>query len=292
MIAAIYGRPYNLSLIRVLEYFLDELEKKGVGCLLYEPFYSCFRSEMKSRKGIKTFSTAAEIRGKADFLFSVGGDGTLLDTISLVQDSGIPIAGINAGRLGFLSSISQENISKAVEEMANGHYSLDKRTLLRLETSISLFGEVNYALNELTVHKKDTSSMIIINAYLNGEFLNSYWADGLIVSTPTGSTGYSLSCGGPIIVPQSENFAITPIAPHNLNVRPVIVSDKNVISLEVEGRNRKFLATLDSRSVTIDSSVQIAVRKESFSINLVRLKDENFMKTLRNKLMWGLDTRN
>ena len=176
--------------------------------------------------------------------------------------------------------------------MAQGHYSLDTRALLRLETSNSIFESTNYALNEFTLHKKDSSSMITIHAYLNGEYLNSYWADGLIIATPTGSTGYSLSCGGPIIVPRSGNFVITPIAPHNLNVRPIIVSDESVISLEVEGRGRHFLANLDSRSVTIDSSVQLAVRKETFSINLLRLNNENFLSTLRGKLMWGLDSRN
>jgi NAD+ kinase len=164
--------------------------------------------------------------------------------------------------------------------------------LLRLESNRNVFGEINYALNELTIHKKETASMITIHTYLNGEYLNSYWADGLIRATPTGSTGYSLSCNGPIIFPQSENFVITPIAPHNLNVRPIIVSDKNVISLEVEGRSKNFMASLDSRSFTIDSGVQMAVRKEDFYISLVRLHDQNFLSTLRQKLLWGLDSRN
>src|SRR6185436_9860484 len=197
---------------------------------------------------------------------------------------GIPVLGINTGRLGFLSSVSLDGYLKAIDCLNKGHYSLDKRSMLRLETSRSLFGDVNYALNELTIHKKDSSSMIKIHTYLNGEYLNTYWADGLLIATPTGSTGYSLSCGGPIIVPHSENFVLTPIAPHNLNVRPIIVSDKHVISLEVEGRSQYFLASLDSRSVTIDSSIQLAVRKEDFTMNLVRIGNENFLSTLRTKL--------
>ena len=233
-----------------------------------------------------------DLPGKTDFLFSIGGDGTLLDTILLVKDSNIPIAGINAGRLGFLSSIARENITFAVEALAKGHYSIEARTLLRVESNHPVFNGTNIALNDFTIHKMETSSMIKIHTYLNGEYLNSYWADGLIIATPTGSTGYSMSCGGPIIVPQSESFVITPIAPHNLNVRPIVVSDRNVISLEVEGRSQNYMATLDSRSYAIDSSFQLAIRKESYPINLVRLSNENFLGTLRSKLNWGLDSRN
>ena len=225
-------------------------------------------------------------------MFSIGGDGTILDTVTQIQDSGIPVLGINIGRLGFLSSIAAEEIAGAIESLMKGHFSLDKRRLLRLESNVQIFGEANYALNELTIHKKDSSSMIIINTYLNGEYLNSYWADGLIIATPTGSTGYSLSCGGPIVAPYSGNFVITPIAPHNLNVRPIVVSDENVISLEVQGRSQYFLASLDSRSVTIDSAISLAVRRAEFTINLVRMGNDNFLDTLRKKLNWGLDTRN
>ena len=289
---AIYGRPFNKNIVTFIQQLFDTLTKADVEWIIHESLWSYLKPKIKSKSSVNTFSNHSEIKNVVDFLFSIGGDGTLLDTISLVQDSGIPVLGINTGRLGFLSSISKDNYETAIESLVQGHFSLDKRALLRLETSKSLFGDVNYALNELTIHKKDSSSMITINTYLNGEYLNSYWADGLIISTPTGSTGYSLSCGGPIIVPQSENFVITPIAPHNLNVRPVVVSDKNVISLEVEGRSQHFLVTLDARSVTIDSSMKLAVKKENFSINLVRLNSENFLSTLRNKLMWGLDKRN
>jgi NAD+ kinase len=212
--------------------------------------------------------------------------------LTQVQDSGIPVLGINVGRLGFLSSISKQEITQCLDSLFKGHYTLDKRRLLKLDSSINLFGDVNYALNELTIHKKDSSSMIIINTFINGEYLNSYWADGLIIATPTGSTGYSLSCGGPIIAPHSENFVITPIAPHNLNVRPIVVSDENVISLEVEGRSQYFIASLDARSVTIDSTVSLAIKKSDFTMNLVRIGNDNFLDTLRKKLNWGLDSRN
>jgi NAD+ kinase len=200
--------------------------------------------------------------------------------------------GINTGRLGFLANVNAHDYDMAIESLIKGHYSLDNRTLLRIESEGTLFGETPYALNELTLHKKDSSSMITIHAYLNGEYLNSYWADGLIISTPTGSTGYSLSCGGPIIVPQSESFVITPIAPHNLNVRPIVVSDKNIISIEIEGRNKHYLATVDSRSFTIDAKTQLAIRKEDFTLKLVKLNNKNFLDTLREKLAWGLDSRN
>jgi NAD+ kinase len=292
MRVAIYARQVDSESLSYVKIMFDELFKHECTPVIYQPFYNQVKTLFPENASYELFSSGEEIRGSVEFLFSIGGDGTILDTLALVQNSGIPVLGINIGRLGFLSSISKEEISTAIEKIVKGHYALDKRSLLRLESNRSLFGDVNYALNELTIHKKDSSSMIIINTYLNGEYLNSYWADGLIISTPTGSTGYSLSCGGPIIVPHSENFVLTPIAPHNLNVRPIIVSDKHVISLEVEGRSQYFLASLDSRSVTIDSSIQLAVRKEDFCMNLVRIGNENFLSTLRTKLKWGLDTRN
>ncbi len=289
---ALYARqiaPANHSFICEL---FDALQVFKCEIYVYQPFFNQVKQLVSDSLVVKLFNSGSEIRGEVDFLFSIGGDGTILDTLTLVQDSGIPVLGINIGRLGFLSSIARDQILVAIESLEKGHYSLDKRSLLRLESNRSLFGEVNYALNELTIHKKDSASMMIINTFLNGEYLNSYWADGLIIATPTGSTGYSMSCGGPIIVPYSDNFVITPIAPHNLNVRPIVVSDKNVVSLEVEGRSQYFLASLDSRSVTIDSSISLAVRKEDFTMNLVRIADDNFLRTLRKKLNWGLDIRN
>ncbi len=292
MTIALYGRPVNTTQIDFAENLLNILAASGCRVMIHKQYYEFLNSQLKLSSSYSLFETHSDLAGNADFLFSIGGDGTLLDTVLLVKDSKIPIAGVNAGRLGFLSSISKENISLAVDSLAKGHFSVDSRTLLKVESNHPVFDGDNIALNDFTIHKMETSSMIKIHTYLNGEYLNSYWADGLIIATPTGSTGYSMSCGGPIIVPQSESFVITPIAPHNLNVRPIIVSDKNVISLEVEGRSQNFMATLDSRSATIDSSFQLAIRKESYCVNLVRLSTENFLGTLRSKLNWGLDSRN
>jgi len=292
MKVALYARQVSESNHPFILQLFEELNKYATQIIIYQPFFNQIKQLISSNTKYELYNSGSEIRGKVDFLFSIGGDGTILDTLTQVQNSGIPVLGINIGRLGFLSSTNTEGLKLAIEDLAKGHFSLDKRSLLRLESNRSLFGATNYALNELTIHKKDSSSMIIINTFLNGEYLNSYWADGLIISTPTGSTGYSLSCGGPIVAPYSGNFVITPIAPHNLNVRPIVVSDKNVISLEVEGRSQYFLASLDSRSVTIDSSVSLAVRKEDFTMSLVRLGNDNFLSTLRKKLNWGLDSRN
>lgn len=291
MKVAVYARQIHEKNFSYLNKVLDELQNIQAQISLYGPLHYTTGKKLSAYK-YNVYSTASELKNKVDYLISIGGDGTILDTLQLVQDSQIPVLGINTGRLGFLASVANDQIATSIDALNKGHFILDKRALLHLETNIKVFGDVNYALNELTIHKKDSSSMIIINAFLNGEYLNSYWADGLIIATPTGSTGYSLSCGGPIIMPLSGNFVITPIAPHNLNVRPFVVPDKNVISLEIEGRSQYFLATLDSRSVTIDNNVQLAVRREEFTFNIIRLNDENFLGTLRSKLNWGLDSRN
>lgn len=288
---AIYGRLFNESAITYVQQLFDCLEEYQVELVIYSAFHVYLNSRVKLPKNAHLFTSHEELVD-VKYLISVGGDGTLLDTVTLVRDSGIPIVGINMGRLGFLASIAKQEIKTAVDSLMRGHFTIDKRSLIRVESDIPLFNGVNYGLNEVTIHKKDTSSMIIVHAYLNGEFLNSYWADGLILATPTGSTGYSLSCGGPIIFPNSENFVITPISPHNLNVRPIIISDNQVITFEVEGRSAHYLATLDSRTETLETNIQLAVRKESFELNLIRLSTENYLGTLRNKLMWGLDTRN
>ena len=233
------------------------------------------------------------MRGKADFVISMGGDGTILDAATIVRDSGVPILGINIGRLGFLSTIGKERLDTAITALEKGTYVVDRRSLLHLDSKPGpIFGDLDFALNEFTILKKDSSSMITIHVYINGEFMSSYWADGLIVATPTGSTGYSLSCGGPIVFPGSNNLVISAVAPHNLNIRPIVVSDDAVISFEVEGRSTEFLVTLDSRQMVVQSGTQLAVRKESFSVSLIRLDDMNFLTTLRNKLNLGVDTRN
>jgi NAD+ kinase len=225
-------------------------------------------------------------------MFSIGGDGTFLETLTFVRDSGIPIIGINTGRLGFLANIAKTEINKAIDSLANKKIKIEKRSLISVTSQSKLFGEVNYGLNELTILKKDTSSLITINAYINGDFLNSYFADGLIVATPTGSTAYSLSCGGPLVMPCSQNFIITPIASHNLNVRPLVISDDSIITLKVEGRSSNYLVSLDSRSEVIDSSIELTLKKAEFSANLIQIENQNFFNTIRNKLLWGLDKRN
>jgi NAD+ kinase len=260
--------------------------------LIYDTCISQLKNYGIHNYKMQSFSSAEEFKLGADFMIGIGGDGTILDTLTLVQNSAVPVLGINSGRLGFLTGTNAENTRQSIEQILKGSYSLDKRTVIKLETDKNLFGNLNFALNEMTIHKKDSSSMIKIHTYLNGEYLTTYWSDGLIICTPTGSTGYSLSCGGPIVAPQSSNFVITPIAPHNLSVRPMVVSDKNVITLEVEGRSQFFLTTLDSRSVTVDASIQLAVRLADFTFNIIRLYDDNFLKTLRNKLNWGIDSRN
>jgi NAD+ kinase len=210
----------------------------------------------------------------------------------MVRDSNIPILGINFGRLGFLANISKNEIASAVEALVNHTFIVDKRSLIHIDSDNNLFGDTPFALNEFALHKRDTSPMIKIHTYINGEFLNTYWADGLIVSTPTGSTGYNLSCNGPILFPESSSFVITPVAPHNLNVRPIVVADSNIISFEVEGRSNQYICVMDARREFVNIDIQIAVKKEEFTVNLIRLNENSFLSTLRNKLTWGMDKRN
>ena len=260
--------------------------------VFFQDFFNQFYSAIKIEGKYSTFSSGDDLDPGIDCMISLGGDGTLLDTVTFVKDSGIPVLGINYGRLGFLANIGKEEIHSAMDAIINRKYVLDKRTLLHLDANIPLFGATPYALNEFSLHKKDTSPMIKIHTYLNGEFLNTYWADGLIVATPTGSTGYSLSCNGPVVFPDSGSFVITPVAPHNLNIRPIVVPDNTIVSFEVEGRTDGFLCALDSRREIVTKEIQLAVKKEAFGINLIRMHENNFLQTLRNKLSWGLDKRN
>lgn len=291
MNVALYCRSIKPHDLKTVQRLLDLLQSKKIGVLIYRPFFESIQTHFPTFTLKDVFTNDTDIRQRVDYMFSLGGDGTLLDTLTFVRDQPIPILGINLGRLGFLANIRKEDIETAVEALESGAYVIDERSTIELQSSKPLFEDINYALNDVTIHKKDTSAMIIIHTYINGELLNSYWADGLIVSTPTGSTAYSMSCGGPIIMPTSENFVITPIAPHNLNVRPIVVSNNNVISFEIEGRNEQFFCTLDSRTRPIDSSYQLAVKKGSATVSLVRLNDHHFLETLRSKLMWGADIR-
>ena len=289
---AIYSRGIENNKIEDIELLLSLLLKHGIEPVFYQDFFNQFYSAVDLEGSYSTFNSSEDMINNIDCLISLGGDGTLLDTVSLVKDTGIPVLGINYGRLGFLANIGREEINAAVEALAERKYVLDKRTLLHLDANIPLFGDVPYAMNEFTLHKSDTSPMIKIHTYLNGEFLNTYWADGLIVSTPTGSTGYSLSCNGPVVFPDSASLVITPVSPHNLNVRPIVVPDNNVVSFEVEGRTDNFICSMDSRRELVPKEVQLAVKKEDFGINLIRINENNFLQTLRNKLSWGLDKRN
>ena len=289
---AIYSRGLEENQHKEINVLLHELVQHDVEPVFYQEFFNKFYSAVDFKSKYSTFSSADDLDDTVDFMISLGGDGTLLDTVTLVKDKGIPVLGINYGRLGFLANIGKGELQTAVEALVNGKYVIDKRTLIHLDANIPLFGDTPYALNECTILKKDSSSMIKIHTYLNGEFLNTYWADGLIVATPTGSTGYSLSCNGPVVFPDSGSFVITPVAPHTLNIRPIIVPDDTIISFEVEGRTDGFLCTLDSRREFVTKEIQLAVRKEAFGINLVRLNENNFLQTLRNKLSWGLDVRN
>ncbi|MFT4522722.1 MAG: NAD+ kinase [Bacteroidia bacterium] len=270
---------------------LDLLAKREIEIYLHENLKSLLKLDLVTDdyKSFNDFDLKAE---DIDYLLSLGGDGTMLDTIIMVRDTAIPVLGVNMGRFGFLASSQQENIEQTIIELEQKSYSIDQRTVLMLESDGNLFSKFPYALNDFVIHKKDSSSMITVHTYLNGVFLNSYWADGLICSTPTGSSGYSLSCGGPLLFPGSSSLVITPIAPHNLNVRPAVISDDHIVSFEIEGRANSFLVSLDSRSITVPKGAQLAIKKAPFLFYMIRLSDESFMDTIRKKLMWGIDNRN
>ena len=292
MKVAIYSRVIEYEFKNEVQRLFDELIRQNLQPVMYKPFLEKIGPALTLPSGITSFTDSDDLDDSIEFIISLGGDGTLLDTVSLVRDKNIPVLGINFGRLGFLASIGKEELTTAVTALANRTFVVDKRSLIHLDANRPLFGDVPYGLNEFAIHKTDTSPMIKIHTYLNGEFLNTYWADGLIVATPTGSTGYSLSCGGPVVFPDSASFVITPVAPHNLNVRPIVVPDNNIISFEVEGRAENFICVLDSRKEIVDKQVQLAVRSEAFTLSLIRLNENNFLQTLRGKLSWGLDTRN
>lgn len=292
MLVAIYNRTFEENNIPKILHIIKALEHHNLQLVFHKDFYERIEPHIKLKESPRLFQNATDLPPTTDMLFSLGGDGTLLDTVTFVGRSNIPLIGINLGRLGFLAAIPEEEVEAAISSLVRGSYTVEQRTLLHLDASVPIFNGTPYALNEFTLNRKDSSSMIKIHTYLNGEFLNTYWADGLIVATPTGSTGYSLSCGGPVVFPQTSSFVITPVASHNLNTRSIVVPDDTVISFEVEGRADQFLCTLDSRTETINSLVQLAVKKENFTISLVRPDEHNFLKTIRQKLYWGIDSRN
>ena len=291
MTIAIFGSPYPEHFSKYIQHLIKKLETEHINLIIEEEFSIFLENNIRFNKSISTFNSYETLKNKSDFLLSIGGDGTLLKAVTYVRESEIPIMGINTGRLGFISSISADQIDDAITDILKGNYKINERTLLELSSDKNLFKEKNFALNEVAVSKKDTSSMIRIDAYVDDEFLNTYWADGLVVSTPTGSTGYSLSCGGPIIMPGTNNIIITPNAPHNLNVRPIVIDDNSVIKLKVEDRDQLALVSLDSRSRAFDSETELIIKKANFKVRLVQPQNNSLIKTIRHKLMWGLDKR-
>lgn len=290
---ALYGLTVNPDFREELARLLELLKEKQFENYIYKPFWDYLQNDcLLSPEIAGVFESTDELPQDVCYIFSVGGDGTLLKSFMIAQKSSLPLVGINSGRLGFLSDISREEIEKSLDDILAGNILIDERTVLELEIVDKDHSEFYYALNEITVTKLDSSSMISIHTYVNDEFLNTYWADGLIVSTPTGSTAYSLSVGGPILTPDSHNFVISPIAPHHLTVRPIVVPDHHSITLSVEGRGMHFLTSVDSQSEATFFSVLLKIRKAPFNVKTVRLKEHSFFSTLRNKLMWGADKRN
>lgn len=293
MRVAIYGQTYNAEIAQYVLELIEELQQYKAVISVESNFYNFILGE-QGNSSASTFTIDKGLDASFDLFISFGGDGTILRAITYVRDLGIPVVGVNTGRLGFLSTYKKEEVKKLVQQFVAKKYTVVERSLVSVETSkeIPEFGSLNFALNEVTVSRKDTTSMITVETFLNGEYLSNYWADGLIVSTPTGSTGYSLSCGGPVITPTAKSLIITPIAPHNLNARPLVVSDDTVITLKVSGREKFHLLSLDSRIATLESGTEITIKKAEFTIKMIEFATESFLKTLRNKLLWGEDKRN
>jgi NAD+ kinase len=288
---AVHGKEFNRQSAPLILRIFELLSRSGTEIFVSSKFNQYLKGSAFKNIRYNVYERGDDLPEIKVFV-SIGGDGTLLESVTHIGARETPVLGINTGRLGFLATISKEESEETLQKVIDGAFKLDKRSVLRLESSSSVFNSLNFALNDFTVVKKDTSSMITIHTFIDGEFLNSYWADGIIVATPTGSTGYSLSCGGPLIFPRSGNFVITPVSPHNLTVRPIIVADSSVISFQIEGRSKRFLVSLDSRIASVDSSVQLTVKKADFKVNLIQLEGQHYFKTLRQKLNWGLDIRN
>jgi NAD+ kinase len=291
---AIYGQYYLNSTEPIIKDIFVFFKKNNVELIIESAFLEMLYEKNIIHETYPTFSSHNELDSSFDMLLSIGGDGTILRAATLVRNSGVPILGINAGRLGFLATVQKEKIDSFLQFVIDKKYSISKRALLSLACSPEneAIHEINFAMNEITVSRKDTTSMITIETYLNDEFLNSYWADGLIISTPTGSTGYSMSCGGPILTPEVKSLVITPIAPHNLNARPLVIPDNTEIKLRVTGREDQYLVSLDSRVTTVKNESILIIKKNPFEINMIEIPEETFLKTLRNKLLWGEDKRN
>lgn len=291
---AIFGQYYQNDTRPIIRDILVFFNNNKVDLVIEESFLTILYEEKILKKEYKTFSSYKDLDASFDLLISIGGDGTILRAVTYVRNSCIPIIGINAGRLGFLAKVQKENIEVFLQLILDRNYTVSRRSLISVESNPknAALKDINFALNEISVSRKDTTSMITLETYLNGEYLTSYWADGLIISTPTGSTGYSLSCGGPVLMPDVKSLVITPIAPHNLNARPLVIPDKTEIRLKVSGREPQYLVSLDSRIATMDNDTVLTIKKTPYKINMVEIQDETFLKTLRNKLLWGMDQRN
>lgn len=291
---AIYGQSYSVSAEKELNILLDVLATHKIVSFIEKEFYNLLVANKILTKKYPTFSSYNDLNSSFDAMFTLGGDGTILRAVTFIRELNIPILGINTGRLGFLATINKTAIAKNVEYILNGDFTIQERTLLSLTTSPKNkdISKVNFALNEITIARKNTTSMIGIKTSLNKEYLTNFWCDGLIVATPTGSTGYSLSCNGPVISPNSKSLVITPIAPHNLNARPMVISDPTEIELQVDSREKEFLISLDSRITSVSKNTKVFIKKAPFTIKTIVPKNQSFLKTLRTKLLWGEDTRN
>lgn len=289
---ALFGKTFSGERSPFFHLMFDSLRRAGATISMFGPYYEQVKQYVSLPEDLTLFYNYRDLQADTDVFFSIGGDGTLLDALPLIRDFNIPVLGINMGRLGFLSSVSKQEIGAAMEAIISGNYTLEERSLLQLTNPDKLFPDINYALNEVTVFRKETTSLIVIQVFVDDIFLNAYWADGLIVATPTGSTAYSLSAGGPIMVPSLKGFVITPIATHNLSVRPVVIPDNSIIRLKVVGRHEQYTLSMDSRTAVVDQSEEITIRKAGFTIRLVQMKGKDFFGTIREKLLWGLDIRN
>jgi NAD+ kinase len=288
---AIFGQNYQGNTEDIVSEVIKILEMNNVEIIIEKKFKDSFK---KIEKVFETFTSHDQLNNSIDVLISIGGDGTILRATTFVRDKNIPIVGINTGRLGFLATVQIENINLLINKVVKRDFTISKRSLLNLQCTPRNpdLVDLNFALNEVTVSRKDSTSMITIETYLNGEYLTSYWADGLIISTPTGSTGYSLSCGGPVLMPDVNSLVITPIAPHNLNARPLVIPDDTEIELRITGREEQYLVSLDSRITSVTNETLLKINKTSFQVNMIEFKDEGFLKTIRKKLLWGEDRRN
>ena len=291
---AIYGQAYTITAEKEIKILVSALEKNKIVVFFEKEFYSLLVKNNSLTKKYPTYTHFNDLSNSFDIMFTIGGDGTFLRAVTYIRHLDIPVLGINTGRLGFLATVQKNQIDEAIDLLLKKSYTTQARSLLQIETSPQAeeFKELDFALNEITIARRNTTSMIGVKTYLNKEYLTNYWADGLIISTPTGSTGYSLSCNGPVILPDSKSFVITPIAPHNLNARPMVIPDDTLIDLEVSAREKDYLISLDSRITTVSEGTKIKIQKASFSIKSILLNNQSHLKTLRGKLLWGEDTRN